>query len=50
MSILCTYHLAYLCSASVKSDENQAVITILVKEVIGLNPTFEAHDIQGKDF
>ncbi len=34
--------------ASIKSDENQSIMTRLVKEVRGLNPTFDAADIRGK--
>ena len=42
------YHLVYLSSASINSPENQAVMKILLKEVKGLNPSFEGRDIRGK--
>ena len=48
--VLCidSHYLVHLSSASIKSPENQAVMRILLKEVIGMNPSFEAHDIRGK--
>ena len=42
------YSYAAFFSLSIKSKENSAVITRLVKEVKGLNPTFDAADIRGK--
>ena len=33
---------------SIKSDENEQVMRSVVKEVKGLNPTFDAADIRGK--
>ena len=52
LNMLCidNHYLVHLNSASIKSSENQAVIRILLKEVKGLNPSFEAHDIRGKGY
>ena len=36
------------CRGSINSDDNQAVVQCLVKEVRGLNPTFNASDIRGQ--
>ena len=33
---------------SIKSDENEQVMRSVLKEVKGLNPTFDAADIRGK--
>ena len=35
------------CSVSIKSKENQEIISRIVKEVKGLNPKFEGVDIRG---
>lgn len=37
-----------LCSVLFKSKENEKVLDKLVKEVRGLNPTFNSADIRGK--
>lgn len=39
------YHL--YCSKSFNSKENTAVVTKLVREIKGLNPTFDAGQIRG---
>ena len=35
---------------SIKSPQNEQIITRIVKEVKGLNPTFDAADIRGQFF
>lgn len=45
-----THYLIHLCSASIKSSENQAVMGILLKEVKGLNPSFDGCDIRGEEY
>ena len=36
-----------IVSATFRDESNQAVVSILVKEVHGINPTFQACDIRG---
>ena len=39
--------LLYYCRASIKSKDNDKVLLRLLKEVKGLNPTFDGADIRG---
>lgn len=42
------YNYVAIRSKGIKSDENKAVVVRLVKEVKGLNPSFDAADIRGE--
>ena len=44
----CAHSCCYLCSITYRDPANQAVSCCLVKEVHGLNPTFDAADIRSK--
>ena len=39
---------SYHCRVSIKAKENEKTLTMIMKEVKGLNPTFDGADIRGQ--
>ena len=46
--LFCVDGVSLLCIGSIRSKENQAVMRRIIKEVKGLNPTFDGADIRGR--